>query len=98
MAMQAAHTKQGALSFGTRPRMDGKSCLFTPHRTSNKEWLPSLGASVTISPASLPIPAKKRQMSEEVAEWKAEDPDVPDGDWYKDFGKFKLSGTGGYPS
>ena len=28
-----------------------------------------------------------------LAEWKAQDPDVPDGDWYKDFGTFKLCGT-----
>jgi hypothetical protein len=33
-----------------------------------------------------------------LAEWKAHDPDVPDGDWYKDFGTFKLCGTGRYPS
>ena len=26
------------------------------------------------------------------------DPDVPDGDWYKDFGTFKLCGTGRFPS
>jgi hypothetical protein len=34
--------------------------------------------------------AKERQISKEdlfdPAEWKAQDPDVPDGDWYKDFG------------
>jgi hypothetical protein len=46
--------------------------------------------------------AKERQVSEkdlfELAEWKREDPDVPDGDWYKDFGTFKLCGTGKYPS
>jgi hypothetical protein len=30
--------------------------------------------------------------------WKAEDPDVPDDDWYKDFGTFKLCGTGKFPS
>ena len=34
----------------------------------------------------------------ELAEWKAQDPDVPDGDWYKDFGTFKLCGTGKFPS
>ena len=38
--------------------------------------------------------AKERQISEEdlfeLAEWKAQDPDVPDGDWFKDFGTFKL--------
>ena len=34
----------------------------------------------------------------ELAEWKMEDPDVPDGDWYKDFGSFKLCGTGKFPS
>ena len=42
--------------------------------------------------------AKERQISREdlfaLAEWKAEDPDVPDGDWYKDFGTFKLCGKG----
>jgi hypothetical protein len=30
--------------------------------------------------------------------WKEQDPDVPDGDWYKDFGTFKLCGTGKFPS
>jgi hypothetical protein len=34
----------------------------------------------------------------ELAEWKRQDHDVPDGDWYKDFGTFKLCGTGKYPS
>jgi len=33
-----------------------------------------------------------------LAEWKAEDPDVPDGDWFKDFGTFQLCGTGRFPS
>jgi hypothetical protein len=33
-----------------------------------------------------------------LAEWKSQDPDVPDGDWYKDFGTFKLCGTGRFPS
>jgi hypothetical protein len=33
-----------------------------------------------------------------LAQWKAQDPDVPDGDWYKDFGTFKLCGTGKYPT
>ena len=46
--------------------------------------------------------AKERQTSEddlfELAEWKSQDPDVPDGDWYKDFGTFKLCGTGKFPS
>ena len=46
--------------------------------------------------------AKERRISErglfELAEWKAMDPDVPNGDWYKDFGTFKLCGTGRYPS
>jgi hypothetical protein len=46
--------------------------------------------------------AKERRISEEdlheLARWKAGDPDVPDGDWYKDFGTFKLCGTGRYPS
>jgi hypothetical protein len=46
--------------------------------------------------------ARERQISEkdlfELADWKAQDPDVPDGDWYKDFGTFKLCGTGRFPS
>ena len=46
--------------------------------------------------------AKERQISKEdlfeLAEWKAGDPDVPDGDWYKDFGTFKLCGAGKFPS
>ena len=45
--------------------------------------------------------AKERRVSEgdlfELAEWKALDPNVPDGDWYKDFGTFKLCGTGRFP-
>ena len=46
--------------------------------------------------------ARKRRVSEEdlfdLAEWKAQDPDVPDGDWYKDFGTFTLCGRGKFPS
>jgi hypothetical protein len=46
--------------------------------------------------------ARERRVSQddlfELAEWKAQDPDVPDGDWYKDFGTFKLCGTGKSPS
>jgi hypothetical protein len=52
--------------------------------------------------AHLRIRAKERKISEEdlfaLAEWKATDPDVPDGDWYKDFGTFKLCGRGKFPS
>lgn len=46
--------------------------------------------------------AQQRRISEQdlfaLAEWKSQDPDVPDGDWYKDFGPFKLCGSGRYPS
>ena len=46
--------------------------------------------------------AKQRQISQSdlraLAEWKSQDPDVPDGNWYKDFGTFKLCGQGRYPS
>lgn len=46
--------------------------------------------------------ARERLVSEhdlfELAAWKAQDPDVPDGDWYKDFGTLKLCGTGRLPS
>ena len=30
--------------------------------------------------------------------WIESMPDVPDGDWYKDFGSFKLCGRGPYPT
>ena len=46
--------------------------------------------------------AKERKISMEdlfdLADWKSQDPDVPDGDGYKDFGTFKLCGTGRLPS
>jgi hypothetical protein len=46
--------------------------------------------------------AKERKISEDdlfkLAVWKRQDPDVPDGDWYKDFGSIKLCGTGKYPN
>lgn len=29
--------------------------------------------------------------------WINSQPDVPEGDWYKDFGSFKLCGHGAYP-
>ena len=42
--------------------------------------------------------AQERHISAEdlfaLAKWKAADPDAPDGDWYKDFGTFKLCGKG----
>ncbi|MBM3784416.1 MAG: hypothetical protein FJW30_08645 [Acidobacteria bacterium] len=46
--------------------------------------------------------AKGRQTSQSdlfaLAEWKAEDPDAPAGDCYKDFGTFKLCGNRRFPS
>ena len=30
--------------------------------------------------------------------WVESKPEAPDGDWYKDFGTFKLCGTGRFPS
>ena len=46
--------------------------------------------------------AKERKISMEdlfeLAEWKAQDRDVPDGNWYKDFGTFNFCGTGRPPS
>ena len=46
--------------------------------------------------------AKERRISQDdlfaPADWKAEDPDVPDGDWFKDFGTFKPCGNGRCPS
>jgi hypothetical protein len=29
--------------------------------------------------------------------WVETMPEVPDGDWYKDFGSFKICGSGSYP-
>jgi hypothetical protein len=29
--------------------------------------------------------------------WIEAEPDVPEGDWYKDFGSFKICGCGAYP-
>ena len=29
--------------------------------------------------------------------WRESDPEAPDGEWYKDFGSFKLSGEGKFP-
>jgi hypothetical protein len=29
--------------------------------------------------------------------WIESNPDVPEGDWYKDFGSFKICGRGAYP-
>lgn len=29
--------------------------------------------------------------------WRESSPDVPDGQWYKDFGSFKICGEGPYP-
>ena len=29
--------------------------------------------------------------------WMQSDPEVPEGDWYKDFGSFKICGRGSYP-
>jgi len=34
----------------------------------------------------------------ELAEWKSQDPEVPDGDWHRDFGTFKLCGRGKFPT
>ena len=29
--------------------------------------------------------------------WRESNPDAPDGEWYKDFGSFKICGEGQYP-
>lgn len=29
--------------------------------------------------------------------WRESDPDAPDGEWYKDFGSFKVCGKGQFP-
>jgi len=44
---------------------------------------------------------RERQISasdlERLLAWVRTEPDAPDGDWFKDFGSFKLCGTGPYP-
>ena len=34
---------------------------------------------------------------ERLRQWVKSEPYAPDGDWYKDFGSFKLCGSGEYP-
>ncbi|MGC2322354.1 MAG: hypothetical protein WA463_06965 [Terriglobales bacterium] len=45
--------------------------------------------------------ARERQISGEdlfrLKEWRASEPEAPDGLWYKNFGSFKLCGEGKYP-
>ena len=33
----------------------------------------------------------------QLRQWVETNPEVPEGDWYKDFGSFKLCGEGAYP-
>ncbi len=33
----------------------------------------------------------------QLQEWAKSEPQAPDGEWYKDFGSFKLCGSGAYP-
>jgi hypothetical protein len=33
----------------------------------------------------------------ELRRWIESNPEVPEGDWYKDFGTFKICGTGSFP-
>ena len=44
---------------------------------------------------------KERQISaedlHELKVWRESDPDAPDGEWYRDFGSFKVCGEGSYP-
>ena len=53
-----------------------------------------MGAAAARAVGYLRERAKERRISEEdlfaLAEWKVSDTDVPEGDWYKDFGSFKL--------
>ena len=45
--------------------------------------------------------ARERAISDDdllaLKSWRESAPDVPDGDWYKDFGTFKICGTGAFP-
>ena len=44
---------------------------------------------------------KQREISlndlQQLQAWAQSNPEAPDGEWYKDFGSFKLCGTGQYP-
>jgi hypothetical protein len=33
----------------------------------------------------------------ELKRWRESEPDAPDGEWYKDFGTFKICGEGKFP-
>jgi len=33
----------------------------------------------------------------ELKRWRESEPEAPDGEWYKDFGSFKVCGEGAYP-
>jgi len=61
-----------------------------------------MGAASKGKIAHLRERARARKVSQadlfEPAEGKAQDPDAPDGDWYKDFGTFSLCGAGTFPS
>jgi hypothetical protein len=44
---------------------------------------------------------KERQITEkdllDLMEWRESEPDAPEGDWYKNFGSFKIGGEGKFP-
>jgi len=45
--------------------------------------------------------ARERKISGEdllaLQAWRASEPDAPEGEWYKDFGSFKICGEGKFP-
>ena len=49
----------------------------------------------------LALRIRERQISvadlERLQAWARSEPQAPEGDWYKDFGSFKLCGRGRYP-
>jgi hypothetical protein len=42
-------------------------------------------------------PGDQRRDLSRLRRWVESKPDVPEGDWYKDFGSFKICGQGSFP-
>src|SRR6266446_4196012 len=42
-------------------------------------------------------PGNQHRRSQSASVWIESKPEVPEGDWYKDFGSFKICGHGSYP-
>ena len=46
---------------------------------------------------ALPAAVRQHLADNQLRLWVESQPEVPEGDWYKDFGSFKVCGHGSYP-